>query len=168
LSDHKAAGNGDSDTSLNDFKTRRRLLKASAAAPLIATLVPGTALAQASISCAQKSEDYVPLQGLPPATAADDSAVRREGILWTHDTDTDKNIYEVGGQFYQVKNLSSTSAPNSDYTSSPHFFVEYYTVSPVDGSISSVGTYPATMQGTLVADSCWTSIVGINAVNINP
>ena len=54
-----------------DFKARRRLLKVSAAAPLIATLSPNAALAQAqgSLTCAQKNKVDTNLQDVDPYVA---------------------------------------------------------------------------------------------------
>ena len=53
------------ELSESDFKARRRLLKASAAAPLIVTLSPNAALAQGSLTCAQKNAADTGLPNYP-------------------------------------------------------------------------------------------------------
>ena len=62
----KARNNGQGE----DFRARRRLLKASAVAPLIGTLSPGAVLASASTQCDIKDNSF------PDVVSVDDNALR--------------------------------------------------------------------------------------------
>lgn len=148
-----------------DFKARRRLLKASAAAPLIATLAPNAALAQGSLMCAQRGLDDVALQNAPGVVSTDDNAVRVLGTCWTRTRPSDGELitrYEVpkaSGNYFRP-NGRPVNNPNFStrrFDGEDCYFLQYFNVLS-DGSAQAVGAFPATSSGDVIAESCWTSI----------
>lgn len=158
MEDKKDVKSSEAAALSHDFKARRRLLKASAAAPLIATLGPNAALAQGSLTCATKGLDDAALQNLPPVTPSDDNAVRRLGSCW--EKNNRATVWEVpkgSGQFYPSDGgMIEQDFPNG-YVPRDCYFLEFFAVLP-DGSVQSQGTYPQPAAGNVLADSCWTSI----------
>ena len=148
-------------------ETRRRLLKASAAAPLIATLGPRAALAQGSLTCATKGLEDTALQTSLPVTASDDNAVRRLGTCW--EKNNRPTVWEVPkgtGQYYSSDGGLVPMEFPSGFVPRDCYFLEFFSVQQ-DGSVQRVGTYPQPATGSVLADSCWASIAIDGQFTIN-
>ena len=170
-------------TSDKDFEGRRRLLKASAAAPLIASLSPNCALAATSLTCAEKGlNPNSGLQDAPPVqidfiddgSFVRDAAYRLPGTCHVpkgnhaHNAASRGNgknvIYEidgVSGYFY----MDGSSADPEDITGSSYtaykcYFVEYFAVDEQTGGVyrQSPGVYPFQASGDVVSGTCLASI----------
>lgn len=158
----------------NDFKVRRRLLKASAAAPLIATLSPNTALAQGSLTCANKGLEDRVLQGETAldfkdyaVSATKDNAVRELGTCWVKENG--KTVWEVpkgSGNYIPDGNFSVPGNMPDNYTGTDCYFLRFFNVLG-DGSVQTLGTYPQPATGDVLAGSCWTSIAVDGQFTIN-
>ncbi|MGB1139480.1 MAG: hypothetical protein ACPG1A_01205 [Halioglobus sp.] len=159
-----------------DFKARRRLLKASAAVPLIGTLAPGSTLAggQAATStqCDLKSGKY------DKVTKYDDHALRARARYWKSKGSAD-NLYEIAGKFYsaydgrrQYPRLKSNGNPRHYRDRGTRYVLCYVDVGRYGdtGKIRSndvkiAGVYPQrNTGGKPMSDSCWDSIGGIHNI----
>ena len=149
--------------------TRRRLLKASAAAPLIASLAPSTAMAMSSAAqCAggdfsnkKFAENGNSLYG--------DTAVRIE-VPYFKKTKPNKSVkhlandlYDINGRFFHNSGKEywpSDEALSMHYDKTTAYVLELFDIS--DGQAVSVGVWPQVQVNDLTATpltgSCWTSL----------
>ncbi len=163
--------------SAKDLEARRRLLKASAAAPLIATLTPSSALALSSAAaCSRGGKDD--LSGEKYATFTDDphadSAVRRRVDCWTKNKGPGpKEVYLIDGNYYDGHGGYASVSPDKlrdNYTHSDKYVLVMFDVSG-SGAVEK-GSWPMVksgkegMKGTPLSGSCWASINGTGTVDL--
>ena len=174
MTDHNDIENTEGRGQDTDFKVRRRLLKASAAAPLIGTLSPGAALAAASTQCDINENNF------PEVVTADDRALRVIATYWrAHNDNVGNDLYEVGGLHYDSVDGSTVSPeylPNGKmqgYKNEGTRYVLCYVDigrDPSTGDINSqqvqiTGFYPQQNTfGTAISDSCWDSVGGLQHI----
>ena len=172
MADHKDIEKARNKGQKEDFKARRRLLKASAAIPLIGTLSPGAALAAASTQCDINGNDF------EPVVVADDNALRVEAQYWkSKNNNLANDLYEVNQRFYDAltgaevfpEAKSGGGGGLHGYKSEGQRYVLAYVDverDPATGKIISqqpqiTGFFPrSNTGGTAMADSCWDSITG--------
>jgi hypothetical protein len=171
LTDHKDIENARNNGQEEDFKARRRLLKASAAIPLIGTLSPGAALAQASTQCDANVTNF------ESVVAADDKALRVQAEYWQSKRDNNANdLYEVNQRYYDaLTGREVFPRPKNNGTGlrgyehkGQRYVLCYVDVEkdPQTGQIISerpqiTGFFPQRNTfGTAMSDSCWDSIGG--------
>jgi hypothetical protein len=173
LSNQKDIENKKIETTETDFKARRRLLKASAAAPLIVTLSPNAALAQGSLTCAEKNEADDGLQAAPTMVDglfASDQAVRRPVALFHHPgapANGKPDLYFIDGEYYTEDGVPTDPGGYKELPD-PVWVVEYFDVLP-DGTSCSLGLWPAVQPGfdtTVLSISCEASIGMISSCSI--
>ena len=156
----------------DEFKTRRRLLKASAAAPLIATLSPNAAAAIGSVGqCALNGIEDDAIQSAEPITATPDKVVRVHGLIYTKGNNNNtQTIYRVpsDAQDYYDSDFNYLSSPPNDllsgnsWTEESGYFLRLFHINE-DGSLMSPtdGTtfFRAPADSYALAATCWTSIM---------
>lgn len=175
MADHKDIENARNNGQEEDFKARRRLLKASAAIPLIGTLSPGAALAAASSQC--------DLDGTtsPEVVMADDKALRMHAVYFEAKHDNLANdIYQVGDRYYDAENglevapdFTGKSGVIRGYRKGvPRYVLCYVDVArdPYTGDVISqrveiTGFFPQqNTGGTEISDSCMASMGGLQSL----
>lgn len=157
--------------------TRRRLLKASAAAPLLASLAPNAAMAMASAAqCAggdfsnkKLAENGNSLYG--------DTAVRIEVPYYKKKSGPSVNglandLYDINGRFFHNSGTEywpSDSDLETHYDKTSAWVLELFDVS--EGQAVSVGVWPQVQVNELTATpltgSCWTSLDPSGLVKFN-
>ncbi len=175
MANHKDIENAQNNGQEEDFKARRRLLKASAAIPLIGTLSPGAALAQASTQCDANGTNF------EPVVAADDKALRVLAQYWeakhnNRGNDLGNDLYEVNQRYYDALTGDEVFPEPKRGGNGLHgykhkgqrYVLCYVDVEkdPATGKIMSqrpqiTGFFPQRNTfGTAMSDSCWDSIGG--------
>lgn len=147
--------------------TRRRLLKASAAAPLAATLMPNAAFALSSaVQCAKADNDY---QRVQPDLDAD-KAVRRPVMMYRKKNGKDgpDRLFKVGGEMYRsngnMHDISNRRLRNRYRQGEERYVLEYFDVDqegvigqgPFPGK--SFQGYTTSPEATPLSMSCYASI----------
>jgi len=163
------------DKQEQDFRARRRLLKASAAVPLIGTLAPGSTLAggraATSTQCDLKQGKYY-----EKVVKYDDHALRAQARFWKSNSYYRDSLYEISGKYYSAVD-GQREYPRLRGDGTPRNYSDYgqrYVLCYVDvgrhsetGMIYSedvriAGVYPQrNTGGYAMSDSCWDSIGGI-------
>ncbi|RLQ20745.1 hypothetical protein DWB85_15950 [Seongchinamella sediminis] len=160
----------------DEFKARRRLLKASAAAPLIATLTPNASAALGSVAqCALNGIDDGSLQGTAEITTTEDflsnnrTAVRCEGIIYTKNDKTpiyrvpaDSVDYYYSDTGYSVPDnkIPNKNSDNVGWAEQPAWFLQRFNIA-ADGSFTPPEgkVFFLAPDGHAIAGTCWTSIM---------
>jgi hypothetical protein len=172
LADHKDIENARNNGQEEEFKARRRLLKASAAIPLIGTLSPGAALAATSTQC-----DVNIGSNFEPVVAADDKALRVLAQYWeAKHSNLANDLYEVNQKYYDALTGNEVFPESKSGGNGLHgykhigqrYVLCYVDVEkdPATGKIISeqpqiTGFFPQRNTfGTAMSDSCWDSIGG--------
>jgi hypothetical protein len=174
LANHKDIENARNNRQEDHFKARRRLLKASAAAPLIGTLSPGAALASASTQCDINETNF------PEAVSVDDKALRVVSTYWKANNDNIGNdLYQVGDTYYDAEDGSPVVPDRNGggrikgYKNEGTRYVLCYVDIARDSQSGDVdfqqvrilGFYPQQNTfGTAISDSCWDSIGGLQHI----
>lgn len=159
VSDKNTAGSKTGANGERDFDLRRRLLKASAAAPLVATLAPNSALAVASATCVDKNQQNAILQDSPKVADAPtaDTAVRMRVDFY----EVKPNKAGQSSSYYTI-NGSSYTADGNPYSPGPpgHYLprADKYVLTYFNPDGSQAGFYPVQRSGTVLSGSCWASI----------
>lgn len=175
MADHKDTGKAQSSGQEENFKARRRLLKASAVVPLIGTLSPGAALAATSTQCDMDGNTF------PPVVTADDKALRVQAVYWKAKPNNPANdMYQVGEKCYDAQSgqqiypeFSRDGSRIKGYRNmGPRYVLCYVDVGrdPSTGDVTSqhiqiTGFFPQQNTfGTAISDSCWDSIGGLQSI----
>lgn len=164
---------------------RRRLLKASAAAPLIATLSPRYVMAQASVACDQKDNNF------KPVAFVDDSALRAMAHEYVKKSNSSMKYYMVGDSAFaengrsvprwfkmdgavttEVEDPRNRSGKIPGYVDNGPCYVLCYVDVDRDekGQVESVvisSFHPESVEGAngvSISDSCWASLNPIDEV----
>lgn len=170
MADHKDIENAQSSGQEENFKARRRLLKASAVVPLIGTLSPGAALAAASTQCDMAANTF------PPAVVADDNALRVNAVFWESKSGSG-HMYQVQGRYYdEMSGQEVYPTPNSrgrirGYKAGvPKYVLAYVDVGrdtstgDVTHGVKVTGFFPQQNSfGTAMTESCWASMGGLQS-----
>lgn len=159
-----------------DFRARRRLLKASAAVPLIGTLAPGSTLAGGQAATSTQCD--LKQGGFEKVKKYDDHALRAQARLWKS-RDYGSNLYEVAGKYYSEYD-GRRVYPRMDRDGRPKGYSDggrRYVLCYVDvgrygdtgkirsDDVSIAGIYPQRNTGGYpMTDSCWDSIGGIHNI----
>lgn len=171
MADHKDIERARNGGQEEDFKARRRLLKASAAIPLIGTLSPGAALAAASTQCDVNGVDF------ESVVAADDKALRVQADYWQAEGDNPANdMYQINDRYYDAETGEEVFPESKNggggldgyKRDGTRYVLCYVDVErdPSTGKIISespqiTGFFPQRNTfGTAMSDSCWDSITG--------
>lgn len=148
--------------------TRRRLLKASAAAPLAATLTPNAAFALSSaVQCAANTENYSPVADHPEA----DKAVRRQATYFHRKRDRKsgpRTLVQIDGELYTESGRSVSLPDNKLHKrydrGDDKYLLEYFDVDG-EGILGSgpfrgkrFQHYAVSHEATPLTVSCMTSI----------
>lgn len=155
-----------------DDALRRRLLKASAAAPLVATLTPNSALALSSAIAACSRGDFSNKKFADNGNSINgDTAIRVPVTYWQkksgggNPTGWDNKLYEIDGGLYGqsgAENHPTTAELEAYYEKDTAYVLELYDIS--SGQPSAVGLWPKVQESGLsatpITGSCWTSLTG--------
>ena len=164
---------------------RRRLLKASAAAPLIATLAPNSATAMASVSCEAKTVFSRTDDGeFDPATdAASDPQlaggfVRRQAERFDplQGSSETRTVYHVPGEglwtadgdrVYLTSNGGDINKSDYPQSGDPVWVVRYYRVNMAGDDASPTGFFPQRQTSNQpLSGSCLASIDPTEAMHL--
>ena len=164
------------DSQKQNFAARRRLLKASAAVPLIGTLAPGSTLAATSTQCDLEKGDSSSWKNV---TSYDDNALRARAHYWkSTNYNYRSDCYEIGDKFYdadtgqQIYPTLRYGVPRGYSDGGTRYVLAYVEVSRygetgmIDhNDVRIAGVYPQRQTGGYaMSDSCWDSIGGIKNV----
>lgn len=161
----EATGSADSADAL-----RRRLIKASATAPLVATLTPNSALALSSAAGACAGGDFSNKKFLDNGNSINgDTAVRQAVPYWQkkprHNPDWANKLYLIDGEYWDQRGRShNCSEPGltQDYDTDTAYVLALFDVS--NGEADFVGLWPKVQidstYATPMTGSCWTSLNG--------
>ncbi len=160
-------------------KKRRKLLKASAAAPLVATLTSGVAQANTSaFQCMNKETNPQPPIDGNKFRQSEDSAVRFKAIRYKKRGE--KTVFKIGDKYYYYGGRDVTDRVASgdinldNFNAKEGYVLDVYEPNDSLTSARRLGPWPEVQFDSAanqpLFQSCWTSVpitAGINKIKGN-